>query len=96
MRKAVNSYMQSYRNLLSAFGCKSRYYIRPALECAWGVSEAEIPILTVEADGTEQKCVIVRQDGEPLVYRANGYALVIAIDCVKTAFLLDIKKEMKI
>lgn len=94
MRNTVDAYIEAGERLFAAFGCAQHYYIRPMPGCPWQVLHGEIPILSYERNGAHN-AVIVRQDGRPLIYRAGGYALVIAIDCVKIAFLLDELKERK-
>lgn len=90
--QAVSAYIGAYEKLFSDFKCPGRYFVKPVTDCAWRVSgDEDMHILSYAA----QNAVVVRQDGQPLVYRASGYAMVIAIDCVKIAFLLDESRELK-
>lgn len=93
MRKAVNAYLNAYKNLLSAFGCGEEYFVSPALSCKWQIVEGEMPLLSYSVNEKIKNSVIVCDGEKPLVYRAGGYAMVIAIDCVKVAFILDESKE---
>lgn len=96
MRDAVNVFTEANEKLFTSFGCAGRYFIKPVTEGAWRVDDSgDMPILTYKNNGAKQHAVIVRQDGRPLIYRKGGYAMVIAIDCVKIAFVLDEKQELK-
>lgn len=96
MQNVVNAYTRAYEDLLGKFNCPYPYFVKNMENRAWRVSgDDEMFFLSYEQeDGKPQTAVVVRQDGKPLVYRAGGYALVIAIDCVKIAFLLDEKREI--
>ena len=87
----VTRYVDARLELLGVFDCPQEYPIRPATDQDWRIEEAEGFFILHYGD---QSAVIVRQDRKPLIGRAGGYALVIAIDCVKMAFLLDEKREL--
>jgi hypothetical protein len=80
---------------MKAFRCPGDYFIKPLVESPWNIiGDEDMPILSYEHNGTACNAIIVRQNGLPMVYRNKGYALVVAVECVKIAFILDESLEI--
>ena len=95
MRNAINAFVRAQRQLMNAFGCGGEYFIKPLVDSPWQITgEKDMPILSYERNETMHNAVIVWQDGNPSVYRAKGYVMVVAIDCVKIAFIFNAGREM--
>jgi len=90
MRKAVHEYVTARRKMFQYFGCPDEYPVRPMMADKWAVSEDDGSYFLTVASGKERnQYFIVRQKtDEPLVFRKADCTMVIAIDCVKTAFIL--------
>jgi hypothetical protein len=82
---------------MKAFGCPGDFFIRPLLGCAWEINGHEdIKILSYVHNNATHEAVIVRLNGEAMVYRARGYVCVVAIDCVKIAFIFEENRELNL
>jgi hypothetical protein len=95
MRNLINTYIKTHKKMLKTFGCPGNYFILPLMDCAWSITGGEdMPILSYDQNDITKNAVIVCHNNTPLIYRANGYVLVVAIDCIKTAFVFDGKREI--
>jgi len=89
MQDPVKDYTRALASLRKYFACDQDFFIRPLTEYNWLIQTNEgISILSYWKDDTARTdAVIVNKDGAPLVYEAKDYTMVVAIDCVKIAFL---------
>ena len=95
MRQQIHSFLKAQKQLMKAFGCPADYFVKPMPESGWRVSgDDEVNFLTYEQENRMMNAVIVRQNGRAMVYRARGYVCVVAIDCVKIAFIFNESREM--
>jgi hypothetical protein len=95
MRGAVQSLIKAQSKLMKAFGCPNEYLVKPMVDCPWHITgTGDMPVLSYVHKEQKHNAVIVRQNGRPMVYRSGGFALVVAIDCVKIAFFFEIKREV--
>jgi len=90
MRKAVQEYIAARDGLFRFFGCAEQYPVRTATHAKWMLPEKENVSFLVLFDAADarEEYVAVRKEDKPLVYKNGDYTMVIAIDCVKTAFVL--------
>ena len=97
MNKMLLQYAESKRKLLRYFDCPENYSIRICADCHWRLLETEGATFLEyrRADRAPTKAVVVNKDGAPLVYRTKDLAMIIAIDCIKIAFIMDTVKEGK-
>lgn len=89
MRKAVQEYASAKKNLFEYFDCKEDYPVVILSKCQWALKQDEgMYFLTYWVNEDEKfNYAVVKKDGEPLVYKTRDYSMVIAIDCIKTAFV---------
>ncbi len=78
------------------FGCSDDYFIKLMLEMDWALrTQEDFTFLTyVDRNGKKSDAVVVKRGGEPMVFRAKDYTMVVAIDCVKIGFVFRNGKEM--
>ena len=96
MRDIVQNFIKAQNQLIKAFDCPGDYFIKPMLGCPWRITgDEDIPILSYEQNNLIQNAVIVRHSGDPMIYRFKGYTMIVAIDCVKIAFVFETYKELK-
>ena len=94
MRKAVPEYIVARNNLFRYFDCPDSYLVRTMTNTEWTVrTEEGISFLTLFIEDTRAEFVVVRKDNAPLVYQSGEYTMVIAIDCIKIAFVLKNESE---
>ena len=96
MRREISAYTDSKNKLLKLFGCDADLPIRVLVDAAWHVEEHDdVCFLHYEPQGGGEKLVsvIVNKSGEPWITQMNELTMVVAIDCIKFAFIL--KNKMK-
>ena len=96
MSDHVTNYISAAEKLAAAFKCGAEFPFRLCLGEKWRLNEADGSFfLSLENGGGKADVfVAVKANGKPLRYRYGRYIMVVAIDCVKTAFILDDKNEI--
>ena len=89
MRKAVPEFITARNNLFRFFSCPEQFPVRTTTNAEWALREdGGICFLTI-FEGEDREDFVVSQKGDkPLVFPAGDYTMAVAIDCVKTAFIL--------
>lgn len=92
----VSKYDNAKKELMAYFGCKDDFFVKRIEADKWTVKgEDGFFILTYwSKDNIKTDAVVVKKDGEPMVYKAKGYTMVVAIDCVKIGFIFENNKEL--
>ncbi len=87
--KSILNYIDAKSKIFEYFDCSNDYFIKPAIDCKWIVKGDEDFYFLSYFDENDKKtdAVVVRKNGEPLIYKTDLYTMVIAIDCVKIAFI---------
>ena len=91
MRREIRAYTDSKKKLLKLFGCDADLPIRVLVDAAWHVEEHDdVSFLHYElqADGEKFVSVIANKNGEPWITHMNELTMIVAIDCIKFAFIL--------
>ncbi|MDR2898762.1 MAG: hypothetical protein LBU94_00425 [Clostridiales bacterium] len=91
MSSPVNDYANSKKGLFKFFKCPDDYFVRCLENARWEITENEgIYFLSYSNNGTDKvTAVVIKKNDEPLTYTAQEYTMVIAIDCVKIAFIFS-------
>jgi len=89
----LKSYVTSKNELMTHFKCDEDFFIKPMEGIKWAVkTEEDFSFLFYwTSEEKKQTAVIVKKNGEPMIYKTNDYTMVIAIDCVKIAFVFSNK-----
>lgn len=98
MQNAVKEYLSSKENLFSFFGCDEEYFIKALVNYNWAIEEGSGVYFLIywDTEGNKTKAVLVKKNGDPLIYRREDFTMVIGIDCVKTAFIFKNAKAIPI
>ena len=92
MRRELSAYTNAKKDLLKLFGCEGDFPVRVLMEVTWHVDESEgVSFLHYEHGGEKLVSVIVNKNGAPWISECNDVTMVIAIDCIKFAFVLKNK-----
>ncbi|MCL2616758.1 MAG: hypothetical protein FWD96_03830 [Defluviitaleaceae bacterium] len=92
MRRELSAYTNAKKDLLTIFGCEVDLPAKVLMEAAWHVEENDgVSFLHYEQDGEKLVSVIVNKGGVPWMCKLNDITLVVAIDCIKFAFILKNK-----
>ena len=94
-RHEVQTYIRSRNDLFRFFKCEDDYPPRMLTDFQWTViHENDVSFFAYWKDGEGRKtAVIARKNGQPILYRTKDYTMVIAIDCIKTAFVVKNTEE---
>ncbi len=89
MQKEIQSYLRAKNNILMKFGCKQDYPIKPMINVKWMISGDDgVFFLTYWDENNERKdFAIAKSDGSPMIFETKDYSMVVAIDCIKIAFV---------
>lgn len=87
----LKNYVSSKKQLMEHFKCEDDYFIKPLESLKWAVkNEDDFSFLIYwTKDEKRHSAVIVKKNGEAMIYKSKEYAMVVAIDCVKTAFVFS-------
>ena len=81
----------SKKELMKHFLVDDDFFIKPLESLKWAVKEEDDFSFLIywENDNKRKTAVIVKKNGNSMIYKADTYTMVIAIDCVKTAFIFS-------
>jgi len=89
MRKAVPEFIAARNNLFRFFSCSEQFPVRTMTNAEWAVHEdSGICFLTIFEGDSREDYVVSQKNDAPMVFNTSGYTMVVAIDCVKTAFVM--------
>lgn len=96
MENAVRDYVDCKNKLLRMFDCNEEYFIKTLEDYNWRVKNSEgMFFLTYWRQGGRlNECIIVKKNSKPMILRAEGYTMIVAIECVKVALIL--KNDMEV
>ena len=91
MRREISAYTGAKKKLLKLFGCEADLPVRVLIDIEWHVEEHDgVSFLHYQPQPDSEKLisVIVNKNGEPWIAKMNELSMVVAIDCIKFAFIL--------
>ena len=91
MKDIVYNFINTKKILNKNFNCNEDFFIKPLIDKKWSIKDNDgIFFLTYLDDNKKPKeYVIVKKNNEPMIYKKDNYTMVIGIECVKLAFILD-------
>jgi hypothetical protein len=89
MKKELNGYMNSKGSIFKQFGCPDDFLLNAMPNRKWVVSGEEgFHFLSYWDDkNNKNDFTVARKDGEPMIFHDKEYTMIIAIDCIKIAFV---------
>ncbi len=95
MSDILTNFVSARKKLLDVFKCKDDFPIKVFLEHRWNITDQEgVIFVNYYIDNVERNsAVVVKKSGSPLIYKYASYTMVIAIDCIKFAYIF--KNELK-
>jgi len=94
MRQELSTYINAKNKLLKLFGCEGDLPVRVLTDVTWRIAESDgMSFLHYRHEGSDEELVsvIINKDGEPWITMQEDTSLIVAIDCVRFAFILDNK-----
>jgi len=98
MKAEIEQFINSKKTLMQMFKCRDDYFIKSLVDLEWALRTDEgVTFLTYWNDSNNKvNLVVTRKNGNPQIYKNGQYTLIIAIDCIKIAFLLENSKNIVI
>ena len=98
MRREISAYTGAKKSLLKLFRCEADLPIKILTDTQWHVEEIDgVSFLHYKSqdNGEELVNVIVSKNGEPWIYEMNELSMIVAIDCIKWAFIMKNKMRLE-
>lgn len=88
-KEPVQDFVQTSKRLADFFGCEGDFFLKPLLDLEWIIRQDDDFYFLCYwlENGKKVEAVVVKKNGEPLIYKTKDYSMVVAIDCVKIGFI---------
>lgn len=89
MESYIIQFLKAQETLMEQFKCDTNYFIKPLVNSKWALKIEESAVfLTYCYEKMERVTLVVsRKEGNPEFYKSNEYTMIVAIDCIKIAFI---------
>ncbi len=94
-KDVIDNFISAQKIIFEVFELGKSYHVKVFTDNKWTVTDFEdgqILRYWLNEDRYDD-CVIVKENGESIIREYEGYSVVIALDCVKTAFLFKTEKK---
>ncbi len=90
-KNPVQDYVLYRDSILKYFQCEGDFFIKPLTSLEWTIrSVDDFHFLTYWTEENKKiDAVIVKKNSVPMIHRAKEYTMIVAIDCVKIAFIFS-------
>lgn len=97
MDDIINDFVDAKLKLNRFFEIQENYFFKTLINNKWTIKDNDgtFFLTYIEKEESYKDCVISKKDGNPIIIRKDDYTLVVAIECVKLAFVLNNKYEVK-
>ncbi len=96
MIKKIEQFSKLNSDMHKELNLDKDIYISPKIESKWKIdSLSGLSMVEFENNNKFDKCVIVNNEKEPVIIKKDIYTVVLAIDCVKVAFIFNNELEIK-
>lgn len=91
MKDIVNEFISIKNKINKHFNCDENFFISPLSDYSWNIKNNDgIFILTYwNKDNIAKECVVAKKNNSPLILEREKYTMIIAIECVKVAFIFS-------
>ncbi len=95
-KRVVQDFLIAKNSLMQYFNCKDNYFVKTLVNFNWQVNTNEgITFLTYwDSNLNKTNAVVVKKSGTPLIYKGRDYTMIVAIDCIKVAFIFKNINEL--
>ena len=95
-KSSVQNYLVAKKNIMEYFKCNDDFFVRILDSQEWVVKDNEyFHMLSYWNDENRTDAIVAKKNGNPMVFRTSDYTMVVAIDCVKIAFVFNNIYEKK-
>ena len=85
----IQNYIAAKENIMNFFNCKDDFFIKIMENHEWAVIDNDdfCMLSYWNTTGKRTDAVVIKKSGVPMVLKTEDYTMVVAIDCVKIAFV---------
>lgn len=85
----VKDFISAENELFKHFKCDESFFVKAMPASKWVIkNEGDFHFLYYwPTEDKRMEAVIVKKDGEPMIYKTDKYTMIIGIDCVKIGFI---------
>ena len=95
MKDIIKNFINSKNALNKYFDCNEDFFINPLLDNKWTLKEDNgIYFLKCFKDDIPKDYIVVKKNNAPMIFEKDDYSMIIAIDCIKLAFLVKNSNKM--
>ncbi len=88
MNKQIENFKNADNDLFLKFGIENKYFVSIRDNSSWSIiNDDELYFVTFEEEGKTKTNLVVKKSEKPLIFEKDGYTMIIAIDCIKIAFV---------
>ncbi len=96
MQKKIEQFCNLNKEIHEELNIGEHVYLSSKLNIEWKVLDlGDLKMIEFGKNNIFEKCVIVNNEKEPLIIKKEKYTIIVAIDCVKIAFIFDNNMEIK-
>lgn len=90
-KKPVQNYITARNNVMNFFNCQDDIFIKVLDKFEWFIKDNDdFHMLSYwDANDNRVDAIVVKKGGDPMVFKTEGYTMVVAIDCVKIGFIFN-------
>ena len=91
MKDLLDNFIKAKNILNEKFNCTEDFFIILLINRKWTIRDSNGLLLLTYLDDNDKakECIIAKKNNQPMIYKKDNYTMVIGIECVKLAFILD-------
>lgn len=94
MKDRLKGFNDRQVQIFNEFSIKNKYFLKVDLKSNWQVDEIDgVYFLKYWNKSKEETNVVVKEGSKPVISRKNDYTMVVVVDCIKIAIVLDNKNK---
>lgn len=96
MELLIKDFIKLENKIRQEFKCDEKFFLKPMIGNKWAINmQNETYFLSyLDSEGNKNSCYIVNKNNKPLIYKKDDLTMVIAIDCIKIAFIFENKNKL--
>ncbi len=90
MDAKVNNFKFTHNEIFREFEVENKYFLSILDESPWElIFQDDITLVKYTKDNEEKTSLVTQKGDKPFIVEKDGYTMIIAIDCIKIAFVFN-------
>lgn len=97
MEVLIKEYLKLEENIRRKFKCEEDFFLKPMIGNKWAINTENDTCFLSYLDNNDSKkntCYVVSKNSKPMIYKKDDITMIIAIDCIKIAFIFENKNKL--